>query len=320
MEALPLDTECMKLYNVSNDKKASNGDICMDIKKYAVIAQTVDSASLTGAAEELGLTQSGVSHIIASAEAELGLPLLKRTRTGARLTPEGERLIPHIRSIVEAERRLREEAERMRSQLSGVIRIGTYTSVATHWLPGMMMDFQREHPQVEFRLLSGDYHDVELWLADGSIDLAFAALPLREGLRSVALYEDPLLAVLPSGHPLCRGSVCRTSELVHESFIALPENSNHDMRRALSAAGLHAAARFCTKDDYAVIAMVRQGLGVSIMPSLLLRGNNDGVELRPLEPPAMRTIALAYASASPGPASETFAEFAAEWVRKNGGM
>ena len=53
----------------------------MDIKKYAVIAQTVDSASLTGAAEELGLTQSGVSHIIASAEAELGLPLLKRTRT-----------------------------------------------------------------------------------------------------------------------------------------------------------------------------------------------------------------------------------------------
>ena len=129
-----------------------------------------------------------------------------------------------------------------------------------------------------------------------------------------------LLAVLPSGHPLCRGSVCRTSELVHESFIALPENSNHDMRRALSAAGLHADARFCTKDDYAVIAMVRQGLGVSIMPSLLLRGNNDGVELRPLEPPAMRTIALAYASASPGPASETFAEFAAEWVRKNGGI
>ena len=291
----------------------------MDVKKYAVVAQTVDSASLTGAAAELGLTQSGVSHIIASVEAELGLPLLRRTRTGARLTPEGEQLIGHIRGIVEAERRLREEAARMRSQLSGVVRIGTYTSVATHWLPGMMMGFQREHPQVEFRLLSGDYHDVDRWLSDGRVDLAFSALPLRDGLRSIALCEEPLLAVLPSGHPLSRGEVCKTSELAREAFISLPENSNHDVRRALGAAGVHADIRFRTKDDYAVIAMVRQGLGVSIMPELLLRGNNDGVELRPLDPPVKRIIALVYASPSPGPACESFAEFAADWVRKNGG-
>ena len=68
----------------------------MDTKKYEVFAKTVEMASLTRAAQELGLTQSGVSHIIAAVESELELPLLKRTRTGARLTPEGERVMPYI--------------------------------------------------------------------------------------------------------------------------------------------------------------------------------------------------------------------------------
>ena len=85
----------------------------MDTKKYAVVEKVVERASLTKAAEELGLTQSGVSHIVAAVEAELGLPLLKRTRTGARLTPEGERIMPHIRAIVAEERLLRQTAEEM---------------------------------------------------------------------------------------------------------------------------------------------------------------------------------------------------------------
>ena len=76
--------------------------------------------------------------------------------------------------------------------------------------------------------------------------------------------------------------------------------------------------RFRTKDDYAVIAMVRQGLGVSIMPSLLLRGNGENIEIRPIDPPASRTIALAIAGDDPGPASRRFAEFAEKWVRENG--
>ena len=75
--------------------------------------------------------------------------------------------------------------------------------------------------------------------------------------------------------------------------------------------------RFRTKDDYAVIAMVRQGLGISIMPSLLLRGNNEGIEIRPIDPPASRTIALACSTAETGPAARRFVEFAQEWVKTN---
>ena len=111
--------------------------------------------------------------------------------------------------------------------------------------------------------------------------------------------------------------VCPVEELAKEPFISLLESSNHDVRRAFRALSVKPNIRFETKDDYAVIAMVRQGLGVSIMPSLLLRGNTDGVEIRPIDPPASRTIALAAASDAPGPAASRFAEFAVKWVREN---
>lgn len=291
----------------------------MDTKKYEVFEKTVDCASLTRAAEELGLTQSGVSHIIASIESELQLPLLKRTRAGARLTPEGERLMPFIREIVRQEKLMRAAAEEMRTQVSGTIRIGTFTSVATHWLPAMMMRFQQEYPQADFQLFNGDYHDVENWASDGSVDLAFIALPTPLKCRCLPLYNDPLVAVLPKGHPLSARPVCRVEDVAKESFISLLEASNHDARRALEAVGMKPNIRFRTKDDYAVIAMVRQGLGVSIMPSLLLRGNGEGIEIRPIDPPASRTIALAIPSPDPSAATRRFADFAAEWVKENAG-
>ena len=125
------------------------------------------------------------------------------------------------------------------------------------------------------------------------------------------------MAVLPKGHRLCALPVCPAAEIAREPIISLLETSNHDVRRALDAVGAKPDIRFRTKDDYAVIAMVRQGLGVSIMPSLLLRGNNEGVELRPLDPPAYRTIALAAGSVEAGPAARKFAEFARAWVREN---
>ena len=119
----------------------------MDTKKYEAFEKTVELQSLTKAAQELGLTQSGVSHMLSAIEAELQLPLLKRTRTGARLTPEGEQMMPYIHEIVRQERLLRQAAERLHTLVTGKIRIGTFTSVATHWLPAMMMQFQQAYPQ-----------------------------------------------------------------------------------------------------------------------------------------------------------------------------
>ena len=130
------------------------------------------------------------------------------------------------------------------------------------------------------------------------------------------LYRDELVAVLPKGHRLCSLPVCPAAEIAKEPIISLLETSNHDVRRALDAVGAKPDIRFRTKDDYAVIAMVEQGLGISIMPELLLKGRHDDLLVLPLVPEAKRTIGIAIAaSEKAGPATRRFADYVVRYVK-----
>lgn len=290
----------------------------MDTKKYAAFVKIAELGSLTRAAEALGLTQSGMSHILASLESELGFTLLIRSRVGARLTPEGEQILPYLTDLLRQEEQMRKAAAEILGASCGEVRIGAFTSVATHWLPSMMQEFQYDYPNVRFRLFNGDYHDVGSWLADGSIDVGFIDLSSEQRYECIPLREDPLMAVLPEGHPLAASKVCRLADFVDQPFISLLESSDQDSRRALENADVKPTIKFTTKDDYAIIAMVRQGLGVSILPQLLLRGHEEGIAIREIAPPASRTIALALpAGKKTGPAARRFAQFAEAWVRDN---
>ena len=220
------------------------------IAKLRALMNAVENGSLKAAAEAMGCTQSAVSHMIASLEDELGFRLLRRGRSGAKLTDEGERLLGAARGLLSAEEQLRQTAASIRGLDQGTVRIGAFTSVAVHWLPPVLKEFQRDYPNVEFKLLNGDYHDVNEWLADGSVDIGFVALPCELKCETIALMEDRLLAILPrhsrfENYPKFPLVECET-----EPFISLLQSSDHDARRALEAAGVKPNVRFYTKDDY----------------------------------------------------------------------
>ncbi len=290
----------------------------MNIGKYETLMAVVEYGSLTRAAQSLGFTQSAVSHSIESLEQELGFALLKRGRAGVRLTGEGERLIPAVRNLLNSAEQLAQTAASIRGLESGTVRIGSFTSVAVHWLPPVLKEFQKDYPRVEFKLLNGDYHDVEQWLMEGSIDIGFVNVPSTVDCECIPLMEDRLLAILPrhsrfESYPRFPLVECET-----EPFISLLESSDHDARRALEAAGVKPNVRFYTKDDYAIIAMVEQGLGISIMPELLLKGRHDDIQMLPLVPEARRTIGIAIAAGDKaGPATRRFADYVVRYVTEN---
>ena len=290
----------------------------MSIKQYEVFAKTVELGSLTRAAEALDSTQSRISHVLSAMEEEYGFCLMQRSRSGVTLTEAGAMLLPKMEAILRQHRELEALIADIRNANAGTVRLGTFTSVAVHWLPGMIQAFQSAHPQVELKMFSGDYADVEQWLGDGTVDLAFVSLPAPENTRAIPLVEDELLAILPKGHPLANQPRIDAAKLGREPFISLPKRSDHDIHRALDKAGITPNIRFTTKDDYAVIAMVEQGLGISIVPELLVRGRGQRVELRPLEPRSTRTIALALPQGNASPAVEAFAEAAVTWLKENG--
>ena len=289
----------------------------LSLTKCRMLLAVVEAGSLTLAAEQLGVTQSAVSHGIAGLEEEVGFPLLRRGRGGVRLTDEGERLLPAIREVSNSGERLEQTAAAIRGLNAGLVRIGAFTSVAVHWLPAVLKQFQEDYPKVDFRLLNGDYHDVEQWLEDGSIDIGFVNLPCSVECECVALMEDRLLAILPENSRFASYPRFPLIECETEPFISLLQSSDHDARRALEAAGVRPNVRFYTKDDYAILAMVEQGLGMSIMPELLLKGRQDRLLTLPLVPEAKRTIGLAIAAGDrAGPAVRKFAEYVVRYVKQ----
>ena len=292
----------------------------MKLSRFETLMTVVEQESLTRASQVLGCTQSAVSHSIEALEQELGFAVLKRGRAGVKLTAEGERLLPAVRGLLNSAEQLEQVAASIRGLDSGTVRIGAFTSVAVHWLPGVLKEFQADYPKVDFRLLNGDYHDVEQWLSDGSVDIGFVNVPCALDCECIPLMEDRLLAILPEDSRFASYPKFPLTECETEPFISLLQSSDHDARRALDAAGVKPNVRFYTKDDYAIIAMVEQGLGMSIMPELLLKGRQDRLLTLPLVPEAKRTIGIAIAAGSKaGPATRRFADYVARYVKERAG-
>lgn len=288
----------------------------MIVSKYKIFLKVIELGGLTKAAEQLGYTQSAVSHAINALESETGLRLITRSRAGVRLTPDGERLMPYAQKIVDAKDAFAEAVAAIHGLETGCVRIGAFTSVAVHWLPGMIKQYQAEYPNIELSMLNGDYHDISQWFADGSIDIGFVTKETNiSGYEYIPLREDKLLAVLPKNHRLAGADIISAADLAGEPFISLLENSDQDARGVLENAGIKVDVKFTTKDDYAIIAMVEQGLGVSIMPELLLEGHSDGICVAEIEGGRKRTIGLAVSSAgASSPCVQSFARFVQSWV------
>ena len=114
----------------------------METKKWEAMLTAVELGSFTRAAHRLGLTQSGLTHMMISLEKEVGFPLLLRDRYGVRLTAAGERLLPAARELLQAGRRLDSAIAAQTSLKRENIRVAAYSSICMHWLPTIVQQFR----------------------------------------------------------------------------------------------------------------------------------------------------------------------------------
>ena len=192
-----------------------------NIQKYQAFIKAVEYGSFTKAAEVLFYSQSGISRMISDLESEWKVTLLERKRAGVRLTSEGLKLLPFAKSVCEEYRKLQMEVDELNGLQSGLIRIGTFSSVATHWLPNIIRAFQTDYPNIEYELLPGDYAEIEGWIEEGRVDCGFVLLPTHPDFETVFLEQDRLLAVLPENHPLAEYERVPVAALCKEPFILL---------------------------------------------------------------------------------------------------
>ena len=118
----------------------------MESSKFFALLKAVEYGSLTKAADELGYTQAGLTHMMNRLEKEIGITLLQRTKAGVSLTADGEELLPLIQNFTEQGLELEKAIKSVKESNDAIIRIASYASVTNHWLPVVISKFQKVFP------------------------------------------------------------------------------------------------------------------------------------------------------------------------------
>ena len=266
----------------------------MNIQKYLAFIKTVEYGSFTKAAEILNYSQSGISRMINDLEKEWNVSLLERNRTGVKLTSDGMKILPIAQSVCNEYNRLQEQIDAINGLESGLIRIGTFSSVATHWLPKIIKEFQKDYPNIDYELLLGDYTEIEEWIKTGRVDIGFLRLPTTDEFETEFLEDDKLLVVMPENHPLAECNKFPVKALCDYPFMLLEKGAKAEISEIFEKNNIIPNVHFTTWDDYAVMSMVEGGLGIAILPELILRRIPYKIVAKELDVPAYRKIGIAY--------------------------
>lgn len=302
-------------YNIK--KIHAKGEVTLSLVKFEIFSTVVELGSLTKAGDTLGLTQSAVSHAISSLESEWGFSILNRGRSGIHLTGNGERLLQYVREILKWNEELMQEVANINGLEIGTVRIGTISSVSIHWLPEILKIFNENHPSIEVKLLEGDYHDVEHWISTGMVDFGFVSLPTLHHFEVIPLKKDRMLCILSEDHPLAEKEEIQFEMIKEVPLIKSKEGSDYDLIRILKENNVTPSVRFELSDDQAIISMVKNGMGISILPEMVLHHLPANVRTLQLEGEYYRTIGIAASSIKTlPPATKKFIEYLKTWINE----
>lgn len=216
------------------------------------------------------MLRSSVSKMIADLEKEWNVLLLERDRSGVCLTAEGQRILPLAREFLNDRRRHTDTIGRMKGMETGLVRIGTFASVAIHWLPNIFAHFRKDFPGIEYEMLLGDYDEIEKQIEDGRVDCGFLRLPTEPSWDTLLLKEDEYKVVLPQNHPLAAAESIPIEKLEGQPFLLLEHVGKTEVSELLEKYGVRPSVCFTTWEDFAIMAMAEKGLGIGILPSLIL--------------------------------------------------
>lgn len=263
----------------------------MTLSHYEVFVTVIERGSLVSAAEQLNLTPSAISHALATLERNLGFSILVRSRTGVQITANGQKVLPLIREVLQANERLSQHVMNLNGLETGTITIGAFSSVIIAWLPNMVKEFRQMHPNITVCIEQGGYGDVERWVAGNKVDIGFVSMIEDATLQLTPLYRDPLMCIAPHDYP-SKDSIT-VAELAEQNIIVQRDGYDQDTQNLLIKHQLVAKSVAKAIDDAAILALVESGIGLSVMPELAVRCNQNDVKIIPFKPSEERIIALA---------------------------
>ena len=262
----------------------------MTLLTYQIFQTVVEQRSFQRAAELLNLTPSAISHAISTAEKELGFPLFIRNKNGVTLTSYGKSLQPYILAVLNSDTKLQQVILEFNGLTHGSVKIGSISSICNNFIPDLVTTFSGLYPNIEIKIYQGSCDDVYSWIKTGVVDLGFLSESNCKDLEITTLYKDELLCVVPKSFYTRHRSYIELKELENHPFVSQQENT--DIQDLLHKHHLIIHSSCHAADDLSIIAMVSAGLGICIMPKLVIKNIPYDVDTYSFKPSEYRTIGI----------------------------
>lgn len=265
----------------------------MTLAQLRAFTAVAECGGFTAAADRLGISQSGISHAISSLEKALQTSLFSRDRKGARLTSFGEEVLPLSRRILHSVEQIHSRASSVQNLQMGTLRIGTVSSAASNLLPKILGRFQRRYPDLELRLLEGTDQEVIEWVQEYVVDLAVTGAMSPEVRRDL-ITEDEFRLLVPQDHELAPRDAVALRALDGKRFLMSAGGCEPMIQDLLDGASASMSIAFRVRETSALLTMVQEGLGVTIVPELALPEQlPEGICSCSLQPRAFRQLFVA---------------------------
>ncbi|WP_433527943.1 LysR family transcriptional regulator [Micromonospora sp. CA-263727] len=259
------------------------------IAQLRAFVGVVERGGFGKAAAALGTTQPAISHAIASLERALGADLLNRQRRPL-LTQYGQDLLPHARSAIASVDAFAMAAEHRRSQLSGQVRLAAPSTAYYGLLPRWLSRWKDSAPRIDVKVFEADDEELLEWLANGTVDAIVLVDPDQEWPGSLLVAQDAFEAVLRKDHPLAAEPRVELADLLDDPLIVRTGGCAGPVTEMCLRVKSDFSPTYEVREFGALIAMVANHLGVTIIPSLGRSLLTDELTMVPLRPQVQRSL------------------------------
>jgi DNA-binding transcriptional LysR family regulator len=269
----------------------------INIAQLRAFVAVVDEGGFGSAATTLGLTQSAVSHAVASLERIVGAQVLHR---GGATSPTafGQSMLNHARAALAATEAISDLSAGHRAAPTGVIRLGAPPTVCQGLLPALIARWQSEFPRVTVRVFEGEDDEVTDWLAGHSIEAAVLVDP-PHSIPGALLATDEFQVLLPVDHPLARNTSVHLADLATEPLLFSGGSCERPIQELYRDANIRLRPTHHVRELSTLFAMVRSKMGITVVPSLVSSIIDNGLVLVALRPTHQRRLILTGATDTP---------------------
>lgn len=266
----------------------------LKLSQLRALVAIAKSGTFSDAALQLDLSQSAVSHAIATLETELGVILLNRGRQGAVLTPVGEAVTTEAEQVMERLEKICQQAQLAKGLQSGQVRLGGFRSVATHILPAVIERFRQQYPGISVTIDEfSHYHHVEDYLRQGRIDIGFSYLPTSAEFEAWELLRDDYVVLLPPAAKPIDAQLTWEQLFNYPLIQTLPgDGCRYNIEQYLTRNNQPINVAYDVREDSTIVSMVRQGLGATIMARLAAEPIPDDITVAQPPEPFERVIGV----------------------------